>query len=288
MGTYTEIGVVGCGIMGAGIAECCARAGCAVVVREVDDEALEAGRARVERSVDRAVRAEKLDDDGRRAVMSRLRFTTELQDLAGCDLVIEAVAESRPLKREIFASLDALLAPDALLTSNTSSIPIAELAAATARPGAVIGLHFFNPAPVLRLVEVVPSVLTDEATLRAVEEFAREVLGKVVIRSADRAGFVVNALLIPYLLAAIRMVEGGVATAADVDAGMELGCAQPMGPLRLADFIGLDTVAAIAESLREEFAETLYAPPPLLRRMVSAGLLGRKTGRGFYDYRAHP
>lgn len=286
MSRIVRVGIVGCGIMGSGIAESCARAGCDVIVRELGDQALEAGAGRVRASLDRAVRGGKLDATDRDAVLSRLRFTTDLGDFADRELVVEAVAEQPALKAEVFAALDRIVPPGAVLASNTSSIPIAELASATSRPGAVVGMHFFNPVPVLPLVELVPSVLTDEATLAAAERFATEVLGKSVIRSEDRAGFIVNALLVPYLLAAIRMVEAGFASAADVDAGMELGCAQPMGPLRLADFIGLDTVESIAESLLAEFAEPLYAPPPLLRRMVAAGLLGRKSGRGFHDYAA--
>lgn len=284
MSRFARVGVIGCGIMGSGIAECCARAGCDVIVCERDEEALEAGKARIDRSLERAVRGGKLDEDGLASTRSRLQLTTDLTRLADRELAIEAVAEQPAMKAEIFAALDAILPLDAIIASNTSSIPIAELAASTSRPASVVGMHFFNPVPVLPLVEIVPSVLTSEATRASAEAFATDVLGKNVIHSKDRAGFIVNALLIPFVLSAIRMVEAGFASASDIDDGMELGCAQPMGPLRLADFIGLDTVMSIAESLLAEFAEPLYAPPALLRRMVAAGLLGRKSGRGFHDY----
>ncbi len=284
MSEITRVGVVGCGIMGSGIAEAVARAGRDVVVSEVDEAVLAAGRARIERSLERALERGKIDLAAKELALARLRFVTGLEALADRELVIEAVAEDLALKSEVFGELDRLLPAGAVLASNTSSIPIADLASATGRPGSVVGMHFFNPVPVLELVEVVPSVLTDEATVVAAERFASAVLGKTVVRARDRAGFVVNALLVPYLCSAIRMVENGLATARDVDRGMELGCAHPMGPLRLADLIGLDTLLAIAESLHAEHAEPHLAPPPLLRRMVSAGLLGRKSGRGFHDY----
>ncbi|GAA3856388.1 3-hydroxybutyryl-CoA dehydrogenase [Saccharothrix violaceirubra] len=276
---------MGAGLMGSGIAEVCARAGLDVVVADVSAEATEAGRGRIAASLGKAVRGGKLGTEDRDAALERLRFTTDLTDLRDRDLVVEAVAENEQVKIEVFRTLDAVVAdPRAILASNTSSIPIAKLATATGRPGQVVGVHFFNPVPVLKLVELVPSLLTDERTVTRAEEFATGTLGKQVIRSQDRAGFVVNALLIPYLLAAVRMLESGFASAADIDAGMVLGCAHPMGPLRLADLIGLDTTRAIAESLYAEFKEPLYAPPPLLLRMVDAGLLGRKSGRGFHDY----
>lgn len=279
------VGVVGCGLMGSGIAEVCARAGLDVVVREVDGDAVAAGRARIEASLQRALGRGKLSEDDHAATLSRLRFTTDLGELADRQLVIEAVTESEPAKLEVFATLDKVVTePDAILASNTSAIPIMRLAMGTGRPQQVVGLHFFSPVPVLKLVELVPSLLTGEATVRTAQAFAEEVLDKRVICSKDRAGFVVNALLIPYLVAAIRMVESGFATAEDVDAGMVLGCNHPMGPLALADFIGLDTTRAAAHSLYEEFKEPLYAVPPLLSRMVDGGLLGRKTGRGFYRY----
>jgi 3-hydroxybutyryl-CoA dehydrogenase len=283
--TVQRVGVVGCGLMGSGIAEVCARAGLDVVVREVDGDRVAAGRHRVEASLDRAVRAGKLGAADCEAVLGRLRFTTDLDELGDRQLSLEAVVESEPVKVEVFGQLDRILEdPDAILASNTSSIPIMKLAMATRRPEAVVGIHFFNPVPVLRLVELVTSLLTSETTASRAQAFAEQSLGKHVIRSQDRAGFIVNALLIPYLLSAIRMLESGFATADDIDRGMIEGCAHPMGPLALTDLIGLDTTMAVSESLYEEFKEPLYAPPPLLSRMVEAGLLGRKTGRGFYDY----
>jgi 3-hydroxybutyryl-CoA dehydrogenase len=282
----TRVGVVGCGLMGSGIAEVAARAGCDVVVTEAADDAAKAGLARIERSLTTAVERGKLDDAEREATLGRIEVTTDVGRLADRELVVEAVVEDEATKVAVFQQVDRIVeSPDAILASNTSSIPIMKLAMATTRPQAVIGIHFFNPVPVLKLVELVPSLLTSPPTSDGAERFATEVLGKRVIRSQDRAGFVVNALLIPYLLSAIRMLESGFATAEDIDAGMVEGCAHPMGPLRLADLIGLDTTMAVAESLYEEFKEPLYAPPPLLSRMVDAGLLGRKTGRGFHDYR---
>ena len=281
----TAIGVVGCGLMGSGIAEVAARAGCDVVVVEADDPAAKRGRARIESSLATAVDRGKLTAEAQHEALDRIDVTDDFATLADRELVIEAVVESAPAKVAVFERLDEVVeAGDAVLASNTSSIPIMKLAMATQRPEAVTGLHFFNPVPVLQLVELVPSLLTSEPTIERAEGFATEVLGKRVIRSKDRAGFVVNALLIPYLLSAVRMLESGFATAEDIDAGMVEGCAHPMGPLRLTDLIGLDTTMAVAESLYEEFKEPLYAAPPLLSRMVDAGLLGRKAGRGFYDY----
>ena len=280
-----RVGVVGCGLMGSGIAEVCARAGLDVVVREVDEAAAEAGRARLVKSLDRGLSANKLTEAEREAAMSRLAFTTDLADLADRELVVEAVVEDEAMKVDIFRELDRVVSSEAaILASNTSSIPIMKLGTATKRPEQVIGIHFFNPVPVLRLVELVASLMTSDETLQRSSSFATDVLDKRVIRSKDRAGFVVNALLIPYLLSAIRMMESGFASAEDIDIGMVEGCSHPMGPLRLTDLIGLDTTLAVAESLYEEFKEPLYAPPPLLSRMVDAGLLGRKTGRGFYEY----
>ena len=271
--------------MGSGIAEVAARAGCDVVVVEADDPAAKRGRARIESSLATAVDRGKLTAEEQHEALDRIDVTDDFATLADRDLVVEAVVESAPAKVAVFERLDEVVeAGDAVLASNTSSIPIMKLAMATQRPEAVTGLHFFNPVPVLQLVELVPSLLTSEPTIERAEGFATEVLGKRVIRSKDRAGFVVNALLIPYLLSAVRMLESGFATAEDIDAGMVEGCAHPMGPLRLTDLIGLDTTMAVAESLYEEFKEPLYAAPPLLSRMVDAGLLGRKAGRGFYDY----
>ncbi|MET8750824.1 3-hydroxybutyryl-CoA dehydrogenase [Streptomyces sp. NPDC004667] len=280
-----RVGIVGGGRMGAGIAEVCARAGLDTVVGEADATAALAARERVAVSLERAVQRGKLDRISAEDALTRLVFTAGLDDLADRQLVIEAVTENTDVKTETFAALDKILVdPGAILATNTSSLPVMRLGMATGRADRMVGLHFFNPVPVLPLVEVVPSLHTSRETVETVEGFARDVLGKTVIRSQDRAGFVVNALLVPYLLSAVRMAESGFATAADIDAGMELGCAHPMGPLRLADLIGLDTVAAIAGSLYDEFKEPLYAPPPLLMRMVQAGLLGRKTGRGFHTY----
>ncbi|MEV0523670.1 3-hydroxybutyryl-CoA dehydrogenase [Streptomyces sp. NPDC050439] len=280
-----RVGVVGGGQMGAGIAEVCARAGLDTVVCEADALAARAARERIAVSLERAVQRGKLDRIGAEDALARMVFTGGLDDLADRQLVVEAVVEDTAAKTEIFAALDKVVEdPGAILATNTSSIPVMRLGMATRRADRVLGLHFFNPAPVLPLVEVVSSLHTAAETVAAVEDFATHTLGKTVVRSKDRAGFVVNALLVPYLLSAIRMTESGFATAADVDAGMELGCAHPMGPLKLADLIGLDTVASIAASLYEEFKEPLYAPPPLLLRMVEAGLLGRKSGRGFHLY----
>ncbi|GAB3976301.1 3-hydroxybutyryl-CoA dehydrogenase [Actinoallomurus acanthiterrae] len=285
MSDITRVGVIGCGLMGSGIAEVCARSGLDVIVREIDESAAEAGRARIEKSMRRAVDAGKLGGDDRDAALARLSFTTGLDALADRDLVIEAATENPQVKAALFTELDAVVKrPDAILATNTSSIPIVQVARATTRPAQVVGLHFFNPVPVQRLVEVIPSVLTAEAVLERARGFATEVLGKTAITAPDRSGFVVNALLVPYLLSAVRMLEAGHATAEDIDTGMTLGCAHPMGPLRLCDLIGLDTLVSVAESLYEEFKEPLYAAPPLLRRMVDAGLLGRKSARGFYDY----
>ncbi|PWI42659.1 3-hydroxybutyryl-CoA dehydrogenase [Streptomyces sp. ICBB 8177] len=280
-----RVGVVGGGQMGAGIAEVCARAGLDTVVCEAGAAATRAARERITRSLDQAVARGKADAGERDAALARLAFTADLDDLADRELVVEAVVEDAQVKTEVFRRLDKIVRdPDAILATNTSAIPVMRLGMATGRADHVVGLHFFNPVPVLPLVEIVTSLHTGADTLARVEEFATGVLGKTAIRSQDRAGFVVNALLIPYLLAAIRMAESGFATASDVDAGMELGCAHPMGPLKLADLIGLDTVASIADSLYAEFKEPSYAPPPLLSRMVEAGLLGRKTGRGFHTY----
>ncbi|HEY0639583.1 MAG TPA: 3-hydroxybutyryl-CoA dehydrogenase [Pseudonocardiaceae bacterium] len=280
-----RVGVVGAGLMGSGIAEVCARAGLDVLVCEVNQAALDAGRQRVERSLGRGVRAGKLSAADRSTALNHLEFTTDLDRFADRELVIEAVIENEQAKLDVFTTLDKVVTgQDAILASNTSSIPIMKLAMATSRPQQVIGMHFFNPVPVLKLVELIPSLLTSDHTRERTEDFARTVLGKTTVRSPDRAGFVVNALLIPYLLSAIRMFESGLASAEDIDNGMVLGCAHPMGPLALTDLIGLDTTKAVAESMYAEFKEPLYSPPPLLLRMVEAGRLGKKTGHGFHDY----
>jgi 3-hydroxybutyryl-CoA dehydrogenase len=280
-----RIGVVGCGLMGSGIAEVCARAGLDVIVREIEQAAVAAGRGRIEASLNRGVKSGKLTGDERDIALERVTVTADLAALAERDLILEAATENPQVKKELFADLDRTVTrPDAILATNTSSIPIVEVARATTRPGQVVGLHFFNPAPVQQLVEVIPSVLTGEQTTVRARAFVADVLGKTPIGAPDQSGFVVNSLLVPYLLAAIRMVAAGQATAEDIDTGMRLGCAHPMGPLRLADLVGLDTLQAVADSMYAEYAESLYAAPPLLRRMTSAGLLGRKTGQGFYAY----
>jgi 3-hydroxybutyryl-CoA dehydrogenase len=282
-----NVGVVGCGLMGSGIAEASARAGLDVRVVDLDLATLERGRERVAASIARAQQGGKLSGAEAESAQEHIEFSADIGSLADRQLVIEAVVESESEKVAVFRSLDKIVEdPVAILASNTSSIPIMKLAMATSRPSQVIGIHFFNPVPVLPLVELVTSLLTSDETATAARRFAADQLGKQVIRSQDRAGFIVNALLIPYLLSAIRMLESGFATAEDIDLGMVKGCAHPMGPLHLADLIGLDTTMAVANSLYEEFKEPLYAPPPLLARMVEAGLLGRKSGRGFYSYKA--
>ena len=282
---FEHIGVIGSGLMGSGITEVCARAGLEVTVVEVDATAAERGRARLEGSVATAVRRGKLSEEEADRALARVAYETDLGALADRQLVVEAITEDERAKVETFRTLDKVVtAGDAIFASNTSSIPIMKLATVTSRPEQVVGLHFFNPVPVLRLVELVTSLMTSEETITRASGFATGTLDKRVIRSQDRAGFIVNALLIPYLLSAIRMLESGFATRDDIDAGMIEGCAHPMGPLALADLIGLDTMQAVADSLYEEFKEQLYAAPPLLLRMVEAGLLGRKTGRGFYEY----
>lgn len=283
--TLQKIGVVGCGLMGAGIAEVSARSGCDVVVVEATDVAAKSGLDRIEKSLEKAAQRGKLSDADVDAISKRLFVTHDFDSLADCELVIEAVPEIDELKVDVFRRLSQTVeAADSILATNTSSIPIMKLAMATNRPEQVVGLHFFNPVPVLPLVEVVRSLLTSDDTAQRVGVFAGDQLSKNLIQSQDRAGFIVNALLIPYILSAIRMFESGFASAEDIDNGMVHGCAHPMGPLALADLIGLDTTAAVAQSMYEEFKEPLYSAPPLLLRMVDAGLLGRKSGRGFYLY----
>jgi 3-hydroxybutyryl-CoA dehydrogenase len=280
-----RVGVVGCGQMGSGIAEVCARAGLDVKVAETTGEALELGRTRLVNSLGKAAERGKITAEDRDSALSRLSFTTDLGDFADRDLVVEAVIESEQVKTEIFQVLDQVVTrTDAILASNTSSIPLVKLAVATSRPDQVIGIHFFNPAPVQQLVELIPALTTGEETVKRAEAAVTGILGKHTIRAQDRSGFVVNALLIPYLLSAIRMFESGIASREDIDNGMEMGCAHPMGPLKLTDLIGLDTVASVAASMYAEFKEPLYAAPPLLQRMVDAGRLGRKAGAGFYAY----
>lgn len=281
-----RVGIVGGGLMGSGIAEVSARAGLDVVLVEISEAAATAAHGRIAQSLARGVERGKLDQADADAALARLRCVPELEALADRQIVIEAVIEQRDAKLDIFRRLPAIVAdPDAILASNTSSIPIVELGAAAGDRGSqVLGLHFFNPVPVLALVEVIPSLLTDDAVTARARAFAEDQLGKDSILAPDRAGFTVNALLVPYLLSAIRMFEQGLATAEDIDEGMVKGCAHPMGPLALSDLIGLDTVLSVSETLYREHREQLFAPPPLLQRLVAAGLLGRKSGRGLYRY----
>lgn len=279
-----RVGVIGGGLMGSGIAEVCARSGVDVTVVESSPDRADQAKASVERSLARGLRSGKLDEAAHTEASERIAFTATLEDVAGADAAIEAIVEDETAKRSLFLELDRLLPDARWLASNTSSVPIMKLAADTSHPGRVIGLHFFNPVPVLPLVEIVRSIMTTEETLAEARRFATATLGKTCIDSQDRAGFVVNALLIPYILSAIRMYESGFASKEDIDQGMVLGCAHPMGPLALADLIGLDTTMAVAQSLYEEFRDPASVAPAVLSRMVEAGLLGRKSGRGFYDY----
>lgn len=280
-----RVGVVGAGQMGAGIAEVSARAGVDVTVFETTEALTTAGRNRIVKSLERGVSAGKITERERDQALGRLRFTTDLADLADRQLVIEAIIEDETIKGGVFAKLDEIITdPDAVLASNTSSIPIMKLAAATKQPQRVLGLHFFNPVPVLPLVELVTTLVTSDSAASRTEQFAGTVLGKQVVRCTDRSGFVVNFLLVPYLLSAIRMVEAGVATIEDVDKAVVAGLSHPMGPLRLSDLVGLDTLKLIADKMYEEFKEPHYGPPPLLLRMVEAGMIGKKSGRGFYKY----
>jgi 3-hydroxybutyryl-CoA dehydrogenase len=279
----SRVGVVGAGLMGSGIAEVSAKAGYETIAREVSDELVRKGLSRVEGSLGKAVEKGKLEASARDAARGRLRMTTRLEDLADCDIVIEAIVENPETKKETFAALDRSCKAETIFCSNTSSLTITEMSAATSRPDRFAGLHFFNPVPVMKLVEVVRTIATSEETENTVFEFAKS-LGKEPIRAHDNSGFVVNRLLVPYLLDAVRALEEGVGTKEDIDRGMELGCGHPMGPLRLLDFVGLDTTYFIAEIMFNEYREKRFAPPPLLKRMVLAGRFGKKSGRGFYEY----
>ena len=278
-----RVGVVGCGLMGSGIAEVCAKAGYEVIVREATPALLEAGLQRIATSLERAVSRGKLAAEARDAAWSRIRGATEMGDFATCDLIIEAVPENLSLKRQVFAELDAVAPPHAILASNTSSLSVTEMAAATRRPAQVLGLHFMQPVPVMPLLEVVRTFLTGDEAFAAARAFG-ESLGKTIVVSKDTPGFIVNLLLIPYLLHAIEALERGVATKEDFDTAIKLGLNHPMGPFTLLDFVGLDTVLFIADAVFEETKDPRFVAPPLLRRMVSAGFLGRKSGRGFYEY----
>lgn len=279
----SRVGVVGCGLMGAGIVEVCARSGYTVIVREVNRELLESGIARIHSSMDRAVAKGKLAAADRDKARSRIIGTTDMAAFAECDLIVEAVIENLNLKRRIFAELDAIVSPHAILVSNTSSLAITEMAAATKRPEKVLGLHFMQPVPVMTLLEMVRTFLTSEETFQAAKAFG-ESLGKTIIVSKDTPGFIINLLLIPYLLQAIEALERGVATKEDFDTGIRLGLGHPMGPFTLLDFVGLDTALFIADAVFAETKDPRFAAPPLLRRMVAAGYLGKKSGKGFYDY----
>ena len=278
-----KIGVVGCGLMGSGIAQAAAQAGLQVAVREVSAELIDKGFANIDKSLARLVQRGTLTAAQRDAARNRLRGTTKLDDLAGCDLIIEAITEQLAPKKELFRALDAVCPAQTIYASNTSSLSITEMAVATRRPERFVGLHFFNPVPIMRLAEVIRTIATDPKVYEEVAAFAGR-LGKTAVRTSDRTGFVVNRLLVPYLLDAVRALEEGVATIPDIDQAMKLGCGHPMGPLTLLDFVGLDTTYYIANIMFEEFKERRFAPPPLLKRMVMAGWNGRKSGRGFYEY----
>jgi len=278
-----KVGVVGCGLMGSGIAQVSAMSGFPTVVREVSDELLSAGVGRIEKSLARFVEKGTMTADQKAQTLARLKPTLKLEDFAGCDLVVEAVIENLERKREVFAALDKILAQHALLASNTSSLSITEMMTATRRRERFLGMHFFNPVPLMKLVEVVKTVVTDPAAVEGALDFAKK-LGKTPVLTNDRAGFIVNRLLVPYLLDAVRAFEEGFGTIEDIDAGMKLGCNHPMGPFTLLDFVGIDTTYYIAEILFAEYREKRFAPPPLMKRMVMAGMYGRKTGKGFYDY----
>ncbi len=277
------VGVLGCGLMGAGIAQVCAQSGYRTIVREVDDPTLQRGMGRIRKFLEAGIEKGKVTPEERDRTLGNLTATTSFGAMRECDLVIEAIVENLDVKRAAYAELEKCIGEQAILASNTSSLCVTELAAATHRPDRFIGLHFFNPVPLMKLVEVIRSLTTSEQTYRALYEFARS-LGKEPITAPDRPGFIVNRLLVPYLLAAVRAYENGLGTLEDIDKGMQLGCGHPMGPFTLLDFVGLDTTYYIGNIMFEEFREQAYAPPPLLKRMVLAGRLGRKSGKGFYDY----
>lgn len=281
--TISKIGICGCGLMGSGVAEVCAKSGFKTIVREVDEPTLAKGKARIEGSLAKAVERGKATEEQKKQASANLSFTTKLDDFKDCDIVIEAIIEQMEEKKKLWKALDGVLKPQAICASNTSSLSIVEMAAVTKRPGKFIGMHFFNPVPVMKLVEIVRSIVTSVETFETVKKFAAD-LGKTVIVAKDTPGFIVNLLLIPYLLDAVRAVEAGVGTKEDIDAGMTLGCGHPMGPLTLLDFVGLDTTYYIAEAMFAEFKDTRYAAPPLLKQMVLAGYNGRKVGKGFYAY----
>ncbi|HUI51591.1 MAG TPA: 3-hydroxybutyryl-CoA dehydrogenase [Terriglobales bacterium] len=278
-----KVGVVGCGLMGSGIAQVCAQAGFPTVVREVTGEFLEKGLKGIEKNLARQVEKGALSDAARNEIRGRLQGTTSIEDLKDCDVIVEAIIEQLPMKRELFGALDKLCPPQTIFASNTSSLPIIEIAASTKRPQRFVGLHFFNPVPVMKLVEVVRTIATDPAVYDEMVAFGAK-LGKTPVRANDGGGFIVNRLLVPYLLDAIRALEEGVGSVVDIDHSMKLGCGYPMGPFTLLDFVGLDTTYYISQIMFDEFKEKRFAAPPLLKRMVLAGWNGKKSGRGFYDY----
>lgn len=279
------VGVVGCGQMGSGVAQVAAQHGFTVMVYDIEQDYIDRGIEHIRTLLEKDVNRNKISADDRTATLSRLRSTTKLNDMAGCEVIIEAIVEEAAIKRKVFTDLDGLCSPETIFTSNTSSIPIIELATATSRPDRFAGLHFFNPVPVMQLIELIRAITTSDATSAALKQFGAA-LGKTVVEAQDRAGFIVNRLLVPYLLDAMRVYEAGLASRDDIDQGMQLGCNHPMGPLALSDFIGLDTLLSIANMLYAEFHEPRFAPPPLLKRMVQAQRLGKKAGQGFYAYPA--
>jgi 3-hydroxybutyryl-CoA dehydrogenase len=281
--TIKNVGVIGCGLMGSGIAQVSAQAGFSTLVVEASDELLQRGLGNLKKTLDGLVERGKLEARARDATLGRIRGTTRLDDVKTCDIVVEAITENQPVKNETFAALDRICPPSTILASNTSSCNVTAMAAATRRPGQVLGLHFFNPVPLMKLVEVVRTILTDPATVDTATEWVKA-MGKVPVQAKDATAFIVNRLLVPYLLDAIRVYEGGLASLEDIDQAMKLGCGYPMGPFTLLDLVGLDTTMYVAEVMFEEFREPRYAPPPLLKRMVMAGQLGRKSGKGFYAY----
>ena len=285
--TIQSVGVVGCGLMGSGIAQVAAQAGYQTTVVEASRELLDRGLGGIRKSLSGLAERGKLSKADAEATLERLKGAVDLEALKGCDLVIEAITENLQLKKETFARLDQICPSHAILASNTSSCAITDLAAATKRPAQVLGLHFFNPAPVMKLVEVVRTILTDEASFKTAWDFVQS-LGKTPVAAQDTTGFIVNRLLVPYLLEAVRLLESGVGSREDIDEAMRLGCGYPMGPFRLLDLVGLDTALFVAEVMFEEFREARFAPPPLLKRLVAAGRLGKKSGQGFYDYAPHP
>jgi len=285
MAGVKTVGVVGCGLMGSGIVQVSAQSGLKAIVREADQALLDKGLGRIKKFLEDGVAKGKVTAEDRDRTLANIKGTTKLEDLAGCDLVIEAVTENIAVKKEVFSTLDAVCAPDAVLASNTSSLSVTEIASFTKRPERVLGLHFFNPVPLMKLVEIIRALSTNDAAFEKAKGYV-ETIGKTPVIAKEAPGFVVNRLLVPYLIDAIRVYESGLASKEDIDNGMKLGCGHPMGPLQLLDFVGLDTTLFIANIMFEEFREARFAPPPLLKRMVLAGHLGRKSGRGFYDYTA--